>query len=244
MEARLADTCAGWDPGLPVLLKPCCSTLVSSVGTPICPEQQPTPRTPSFVWPAVKGQKILGSPFWRRYSRGLLDWIVIHAVLYLALAALGRRAGRPLGALFCHSGVEDKWGGLGGSDRWAAVQEPARRTRDVCKPLRPLPGNEGLTCPTPLPLPARQITEFFSFPIFYYVCAGYSGLVVFHAVITTRDGYCVSLSNELVSCAEVLLAQAGPGPWEGMRAQAGMPMDCTCTASMATAHPQLPETEA
>ncbi|KAL4451723.1 hypothetical protein ABPG75_007385 [Micractinium tetrahymenae] len=78
-----------------------------------------------------KGQKVLGNPFWRRYARGLLDWIAINAVLYLALAA--------------------------------------------------------------------QITEFFSFPIFYYVAAGYSGLVVFHAIITTRDGYCVSLSNELAA---------------------------------------------
>ena len=40
-----------------------------------------------------------------------------------------------------------------------------------------------------------QITEFFSFDIFYYVVIGYTGLVVCHAVITTRDGYCVSISN-------------------------------------------------
>lgn len=78
-----------------------------------------------------KGQKVLGSPFWRRYARGLVDWLAINAVLYLALVA--------------------------------------------------------------------QITEFFSFPIFWYVCAGYTGLVVIHAVITTRDGYCVSLTNELAA---------------------------------------------
>ncbi|PSC69540.1 Callose synthase 5 [Micractinium conductrix] len=78
-----------------------------------------------------KGQKVLGSPFWGRYSRGLVDWLVINAVLYLALVA--------------------------------------------------------------------QITEFFSFPIFYYIAAGYTGLVIIHAVITTRDGYCISLSNQLAA---------------------------------------------
>ena len=40
-----------------------------------------------------------------------------------------------------------------------------------------------------------QLTEFFTFNIFYYVVIGYSGLVVVHAIITTRDGYCVSISN-------------------------------------------------
>ena len=44
-----------------------------------------------------------------------------------------------------------------------------------------------------------QITEFFSFPIFYYIAAGYTGLVIIHAVITTRDGYCISLSNQLAA---------------------------------------------
>ena len=45
--------------------------------------------------------------------------------------------------------------------------------------------------------PTPQLTGFFSFDIFYYVVMGYSGLVVVHAVVTTRDGYCVSLSNQL-----------------------------------------------
>lgn len=44
------------------------------------------PALPLSV-PAVKGQKILGNPFWRRYARGMLDWIVINAVLYLAMVA-------------------------------------------------------------------------------------------------------------------------------------------------------------
>jgi hypothetical protein len=46
---------------------------------------------------------------------------------------------------------------------------------------------------------AAQLTGFIKFQLFYYVCAGYAGLVVVHAVITTRDGYCVSLSNELAA---------------------------------------------
>jgi hypothetical protein len=29
----------------------------------------------------------LGRPFWRRYSRGIIDWLAINVVLYLALAA-------------------------------------------------------------------------------------------------------------------------------------------------------------
>lgn len=55
------------------------------------------------------------------------------------------------------------------------------------------------TCPhaVSVPLAVPQITGFFSFDIFYYVIMGYTGLVVFHAIITTRDGYCVSLSNQL-----------------------------------------------
>lgn len=51
--------------------------------------------------------------------------------------------------------------------------------------------------PPPLVFPlAPQLTGFLAFDIFYYVTAGYAGLVVIHAVITTRDGYCVSLSNQ------------------------------------------------
>ena len=33
--------------------------------------------------------------------------------------------------------------------------------------------------------------------IWWFVCVGYAGLVVLHAVATTRDGYCVSFSNAL-----------------------------------------------
>ena len=46
---------------------------------------------PITPYHAVKGQKVLGSPFWGRYSRGLVDWLVINAVLYLALVAQARR---------------------------------------------------------------------------------------------------------------------------------------------------------
>ncbi|EFN56001.1 hypothetical protein CHLNCDRAFT_145389 [Chlorella variabilis] len=77
----------------------------------------------------AKGIRVLGRPFWGRYSHGIIDWLALNVVLYLALTA--------------------------------------------------------------------QLTGFFSFDIFYYVVMGYSGLVVVHAVVTTRDGYCVSLSNQL-----------------------------------------------
>lgn len=71
---------------------------------------------------------------------------------------------------------------------------PARPRYVLAQPTSPAPA---LACPL-------QITNFFSFPLFYYVCIGYSGLVVLHAVITTRDGYCVSISNEMVSSAGLL----------------------------------------
>ena len=53
--------------------------------------------------------------------------------------------------------------------------------------------------PCPAPCSRPQLTGFLEFDIFYYVTAGYTLLVVVHAVITTRDGYCVSLSNEVHS---------------------------------------------
>lgn len=54
--------------------------------------------------PAERGVKVLGRPFWNRYSRGIIDWLAINVVLYLALAAqvrlrLGGRAGRVAGWL-------------------------------------------------------------------------------------------------------------------------------------------------
>lgn len=30
---------------------------------------------------------MLGHPFWGRFSRGIVDWLAINCVLYLALAA-------------------------------------------------------------------------------------------------------------------------------------------------------------
>lgn len=59
--------------------------------------------------------------------------------------------------------------------------------------MRRAAGSTLPACPPSRP----QLTGFFSFDIFYYVVMGYTGLVVIHAVITTRDGYCVSLSNQL-----------------------------------------------
>ena len=47
--------------------------------------------------------KVLGSLFWNRFSRGVIDWLAINVVLYLALAAqVGVcTGGRPTGWLGC-----------------------------------------------------------------------------------------------------------------------------------------------
>ena len=68
----------------------------------------------------------------------------------------------------------------------------------VHSPHFPAPQSTVVAPPLTHPHPRSthpQITEFFSFDIFYYVVIGYTGVVVCHAVITTRDGYCVSISN-------------------------------------------------
>jgi hypothetical protein len=36
---------------------------------------------------------VLGRPFWGRYSHGIIDWLAINVVLYLALAAQVGNAG-------------------------------------------------------------------------------------------------------------------------------------------------------
>jgi len=41
-----------------------------------------------------------------------------------------------------------------------------------------------------------QIAEVLHHRIFYFLCAIYTGIVVIHAVLSTRDGYCVSLSHQ------------------------------------------------
>ncbi len=62
-----------------------------------------------------------GNPFWSRFSKGILDWLAINTVLWLALVA--------------------------------------------------------------------QLTDFFpGVVVWWYVAAGYAGLVVAHAVLSTRDG--------------------------------------------------------
>jgi hypothetical protein len=49
--------------------------------------------------PSERGVKVLGRPFWNRYSRGIIDWLAINVVLYLALAAQVRQHGRQAGWL-------------------------------------------------------------------------------------------------------------------------------------------------
>ena len=117
----------------------------------------PAPHPPPLG--AVRGVRVLGSPFWSRYSWGILHWLVLNAVLYLALVA--------------------------------------------------------------------QVTTFFPGikNLFFYVAAGYAGLVVVHAVLTTRDGYTVSLTHGAARacraagrrscCRGVWLALAGVLEWAG-----------------------------
>lgn len=70
---------------------------------------------------AVKGVRVWGNPFWGRFSKGIVDWLAINAVMWLALVA--------------------------------------------------------------------QLTEFFgSLKVWWFVAAGYTALVVVHAVLSTRDG--------------------------------------------------------
>ena len=76
-----------------------------------------------------KGVILVGNPFWGRYAKGVLDWLIINAILWLSF---------------------------------------------VC-----------------------QITNFFKFDLWYWVVAGYSGLVVTHAIIITRPGYCISITHSL-----------------------------------------------
>lgn len=37
--------------------------------------------------PAVKGLRVWGNPFWSRFSKGIVDWLAINTVLWLALVA-------------------------------------------------------------------------------------------------------------------------------------------------------------
>lgn len=76
--------------------------------------------------------RVHGNPFWRYYARGILDWLVINAVLALSFVA--------------------QW-----YDFFAGVK------------------------------------------LWWYVAGAYTGIVVVHAVITQRDGYCVSLTNSIGS---------------------------------------------
>lgn len=39
------------------------------------------------LWGAVKGVRVLGRPFWGRYAHGIIDWLTINVVLYLAFTA-------------------------------------------------------------------------------------------------------------------------------------------------------------
>lgn len=36
---------------------------------------------------AERGMRVWGNPFWRRFSKGIVDWLAINAVLWLALVA-------------------------------------------------------------------------------------------------------------------------------------------------------------
>lgn len=47
----------------------------------------PLPPRPTPLSAAAKDARVLGHPFWGRFSRGIIDWLVINVVLYLALAA-------------------------------------------------------------------------------------------------------------------------------------------------------------
>lgn len=76
----------------------------------------------------MRGVRVLGNPFWRHHARGILDWIIINAVLALSFVV-----------------------------QWLNFLN-------------------GVT-------------------LWWYVAGGYSGLVVLQAVLTQRDGYCVSLTH-------------------------------------------------
>ena len=73
--------------------------------------------------------RVVANPFWGHYAKGVLDWLLINAILWLAF---------------------------------------------VC-----------------------QEVAYFSFDIWYYIVAGYSGLVVFHALAITRNGYCISITYSI-----------------------------------------------
>jgi len=78
----------------------------------------------------MRGVRLLGSPFWRHHARGILDWIVICAVLALSFVV-----------------------------QWL----------DFVKGLL----------------------------LWWYVAGGYAGLVVAQAVLSQRDGYCISLTHTI-----------------------------------------------
>ena len=140
--------------------------------TPIHTRLPPLPRHPPRARRAAAGLALLESLCARHHR------LAGHQPR--AVAGTGgadyRVPGGAQGVLLVPCAWEDGW-------RGPPPRSPPTPLTRPPPPARPRP---------PPPPPMHTHTQ-----IWWFVCVGYAGLVVLHAVATTRDGYCVSFSNAL-----------------------------------------------